>query len=249
MPCTRGSTAPARSRVLSTPSRSGVCPGAGRGCIAAHRALSSIIHLHALPASQRRAHYTRASFTAVSFIGRSRKTLPTPREDRACGAGLSDRIDGRRCTSSLVRDSTTPTDRPAIFSPPSVHLIYTAQGTGAHLHPLLLPDFSLPISSHPAVRCRTWIMRRCAFEATRGRGGALALRRGLAGSGSFWGSLPPYQYSHGVLARPPDPSIPHLDRTARCSRCFRAAARRRARGGLGLRDAASGVPSMRDLTI
>jgi hypothetical protein len=41
-----------------------------------------------------------------------------------------------------------------------------------------LPDFSLPISSHPAARCRTWIIPRCAFEATRGRGGAPALRRG-----------------------------------------------------------------------
>ncbi|KAJ7690029.1 hypothetical protein B0H14DRAFT_3906535 [Mycena olivaceomarginata] len=29
------------------------------------------------------------------------------------------------------------TNRPTVFSPPSVHLIYTAQDTGAHLHPVL----------------------------------------------------------------------------------------------------------------
>ncbi|KAJ7734906.1 hypothetical protein B0H14DRAFT_3613812 [Mycena olivaceomarginata] len=71
------------------------------------------------------------------------------------------------------------TNRPTVFSPPSVHLIYTAQGTGAHLLQSCLPDFSLPISSHPAARCRIWIMiPRSAFEATWGRGGAPALRRG-----------------------------------------------------------------------
>jgi hypothetical protein len=62
VPCTRGPTAPARSRVLSTPSRSGVCPGAP----------------HALPAYQRRAHYTRAPPTAVLSIGAAAGELSPP---------------------------------------------------------------------------------------------------------------------------------------------------------------------------
>ncbi|KAJ7778884.1 hypothetical protein B0H14DRAFT_326932 [Mycena olivaceomarginata] len=187
-----GSTAPARSRVLSTPSRSGVRPGAGRGCIAAHRALSSI-HPRALPASPRRAHYTRASSAAVLSIGAAAGELSPPHllPRRSCGTGLSDRSDGRRCPSSLVRDSTTPTDRPAIFSRPSVHLIYTAQGTGAHLHPVLPAGLFAThlISSRRALPHLDYTRRACSPvrrirpsripTAQRGvRGGAFALRLG-----------------------------------------------------------------------
>jgi hypothetical protein len=127
------------------------------------------------------------------------------------------------------------TNRPTLFSWPSVHLIYTAQGTGAHLHPVL-----------PAGIFAVHFILPHLDYATRGRGGrcgGTGRQRLVLG---VTAALLEYKYSHGVLARP-DPSIPHLDRTARCSRrCVRAAARRRARGGLGLRDAGDGVPSMRD---
>ncbi|KAJ7743297.1 hypothetical protein B0H14DRAFT_3514921 [Mycena olivaceomarginata] len=142
VPCTRGSTAPARSRALSTPSRSGVCPGAGRGCIAAHRASSSVIHLH----SQRRAHYTRASSTAVLSIGAAAGELSPPQVHKQLSLGLD------------------YTSRPTIFSRPSVHLMYTAQDTGAPLHPVLPAGLfathlissrrALPRLDHATVRFR-----------------------------------------------------------------------------------------------
>ncbi|KAJ7321871.1 hypothetical protein DFH08DRAFT_356519 [Mycena albidolilacea] len=139
------------------------------------------------------------------------------------------------------------TSRSTVFSRPSVRLVYTAQGTGAHLHPVLPAVLFAThlISSRRALPHLDYVTMR--FRGDAGSRRCACAAAGPAGSGSFWGSLPPYNYSHGVLARPSDPSIPHLDRTARCSRrCVRAAARRRARGGLGLRDAADGVPSMRD---
>ncbi|KAJ7817383.1 hypothetical protein B0H14DRAFT_1387844 [Mycena olivaceomarginata] len=214
VPCTRGSTAPARSWVLSTPSRSGVCPGAGRGCIAAHRAPSSVIHLHTLAASQRRAHYTRASSTAVLSIGAAAGELSPP----------------QAAAEKISRDGAERSNRwPQVLKQLSSGLDYTDRPTGyllstfcaSHLH---RAGHRRPPASSPA--CRTF---RYPSQIIPPRAAAPGL------------------CPHGVLARPSDPSIPHLDRTARYSRrCVRAAAQRCARGGLGLRDAADGVPSMRD---
>ncbi|KAJ7793325.1 hypothetical protein B0H14DRAFT_150041 [Mycena olivaceomarginata] len=146
-----------------------MCPGAGRGCIAAYCAPSSVIDLHALTASQRRAHYTRASSTSVLFIGAAGRLFPP--QVAACGARLSDRIDGRRCPSSLVWDSTTPTDS----------LLSTFCASHLHRAGHRRPPASSPVcglSATHLISSRIWIMPRCAFEATRGRGGAPALRLG-----------------------------------------------------------------------
>ncbi|KAJ7847841.1 hypothetical protein B0H14DRAFT_3867369 [Mycena olivaceomarginata] len=133
------------------------------------------------------------------------------------------------------------TNRPTVFSRLSVRLIYTAQGTGAHLHPVLPAGlFATHLnSSRRALPHLDYAMMRFRGDAGSRRRACAAA--GPAGSGSFWGLLPPCKYSYGVFTRPSDLSIPHLDRTAWCSRrCVRAAARRRAHGGPGLRDAASG---------
>ncbi|KAJ7729130.1 hypothetical protein B0H14DRAFT_3518391 [Mycena olivaceomarginata] len=178
VPCTRGSTAPARSRVLSTPLRSGVCPGAGRGCIAAYCAPSSLIHPHALVASQRRVHYKRLLLRFYPSAQRQESELSPPQV--AAEKILRDGAERLNRWPQVPKELSLGldyTNRPTVFSRPSVHLIYTAQGTCIQS---CLPDFSLPIPSHPAACSRIWIMPRCAFEATRGSGsshGVLAARR------------------------------------------------------------------------
>ncbi|KAJ7708559.1 hypothetical protein B0H14DRAFT_715732 [Mycena olivaceomarginata] len=180
MPCTRGSTALVRSWVLSTPSRSGVCPGAGRGWIAAH-------HPHALPAYQRRAHYMRAPPTAVLSIGAAAGELSPPQvaaeKISRDGAERSKRWPQVPKQLSLGLDYT---NRPTVFSWPSVHLIYTAQGTGAHLHPVLPAGLfaahlissrrALPHLDYATMRCQGDAgSRRCACAAA---GPAAAARSG-----------------------------------------------------------------------
>ncbi|KAJ7824993.1 hypothetical protein B0H14DRAFT_2596899 [Mycena olivaceomarginata] len=219
VPRTRGSTAPARSRVLSTPPRSGVYPGAGRGCITAHRASSSLIHPHALAASQRRAHYARASSTAVLSIGAAAGELSLPQvaAEKILGDG-AERLNRWPQVPKQLSLGLDYTNRPTVFSRPSVHLIYTAQGTGAHLHPVLSAGLFAAhlISSRRALPHLDYATMR--FRGDAGSRRCACAAAGSAGSGSFGGSLPPYKCSYGVLARPPDPSIPHLDRTARCLR-------------------------------
>jgi hypothetical protein len=82
--------------------RSGVCPGAGRGCIAAHRAPSSVIHPHAL-ASPRRPHYPRASSTAVLFRGAAAGELPYVIPPLAAAPGLCHDALSRRSGVEEVR--------------------------------------------------------------------------------------------------------------------------------------------------
>ncbi|KAJ7769744.1 hypothetical protein B0H14DRAFT_352483 [Mycena olivaceomarginata] len=106
-----------RRRVLA-------CPGAGRGCIAAHRAPSSVIHPHALAPNVARTTHERL-LTAVLSIGAAAGELSHPKllPRRSCGPGLSDRSDGCRRLSSLVWDSTTPTDHCLLstFCPSHLH--------------------------------------------------------------------------------------------------------------------------------
>ncbi|KAJ7769751.1 hypothetical protein B0H14DRAFT_352587 [Mycena olivaceomarginata] len=191
------------------------CPGAGRGCIAAHRAPSSVIHPRAPAASPRRAHYTRASSPAVLSIGAAAGELSPPQlaaeKILRHGAERSNPWPQVPKHLSLGLDYT---NRPLS----SLHLLCISstprRATGAHLHPGLFAAHL--ISSRRALPHLDYAMMR--FRGDAGSRRCACAAAGLAGSGSFWGSLPPYQYSHGVLARPSDPSITHLDRTARYSR-------------------------------
>ncbi|KAJ7757673.1 hypothetical protein B0H14DRAFT_3896148 [Mycena olivaceomarginata] len=94
------------------------------------------------------------------------------------------------------------TNRPTVFSPPSVHLIYTAQGTGAHLHPVPLVGLFAThlISSRRALPHLDYATMR--FRGDAGSRRCACAAAGPAGSGSFWGSLLPCNYSYGVFIRP-----------------------------------------------
>ncbi|KAJ7759690.1 hypothetical protein B0H14DRAFT_384481 [Mycena olivaceomarginata] len=182
VPCTRGSTAPARSRVLSTPSRSGVCPGAGRGWIAAHRTPSSVIHPHALAASQHRAHYTRAPATAVLSIGAAAGEHSPP-----------------QVAAEILRDGAERSNR---CKQPSLGLDYTNQPTSLDLLCIsstprrapaptcirsCLPDFfaTYLISSRRALPHLDYATMRFRGDAGSRRCACAAV--GPAGSGSSWG--------------------------------------------------------------
>jgi hypothetical protein len=159
----------------------------------------------------------------------SRRALPIPnccRKDQACGAGLSDRIDGRRCPSSLVWDSTTPTDRLSSLD-------------------LLRAGHRRPPASSPA--CRTFryhlnSSRRALphldyatmrFRGDAGSGRCACAAEGPAGSGSFWGHC---RLISNILAWRARPSAGSVHPASRphgamfvevCSRCSSATCTRR----------------------
>ncbi|KAJ7729116.1 hypothetical protein B0H14DRAFT_3518374 [Mycena olivaceomarginata] len=170
--------------------------GAGHGCIATHHAPSSIILFHALAASQHRVYCTRASSTAVLPISAAAGELSPPQV--AAEKILRDGAERSNRWPQVPKQLSSGldyTNRPTVFSRPSVHLIYTAQDTGAHLHPVL----------HPVLFATHLISSRRAlphldYATMCFRGGAGSRRcacaaAGPAGSGSFWGSLPPYKCS------------------------------------------------------